>query len=92
MNHPTDRIAQLWITGIITSSMGPPRGIDPTTHHTMNGCSITELHLAPETTKYKKEELQKNKRGCGHMQHSILFRKPYPITHILLILWNKKVS
>ena len=29
------------------SSMGPPWGIDLTTHHTLSGHSTTELHLAP---------------------------------------------
>ena len=28
-------------------SMGPPRGIDPTTHHTFSKCSNTELNLIP---------------------------------------------
>ena len=31
------------------SSMGPPRGINPTTHRTINGRSITELHFAPSS-------------------------------------------
>ena len=28
--------------------MGPPRGIDPMTHHTMCGHSTTELHITPK--------------------------------------------
>ena len=32
-------------------SMGPPGEIDPTTRHTMNGCSTMELHLAPVSVK-----------------------------------------
>ena len=31
-------------------SMGPPWGIDPTTHCTMIGCSTTTLHLAPSAS------------------------------------------
>ena len=33
------------LAGTRNSSMGPPEGIDPTTHHTLS-CSTTELHLA----------------------------------------------
>ena len=29
------------------SPMGPPRGINLTTHHTKSGCCNTELHLTP---------------------------------------------
>ena len=29
------------------STMGAPWGIDPTTYHTMSGCSIMKLDLAP---------------------------------------------
>ena len=36
--------------------MDPPRGIDPTTHRTMSGCSITEYHLAPPSFEGRKEE------------------------------------
>ena len=34
------------LAGMRNSSMGQPWGIDPITHHTMSGCSTTELHLA----------------------------------------------
>ena len=32
---------------IITSSLGPPRGLDPKIHHSLNGNIPTELHLFP---------------------------------------------
>ena len=35
------------LVGSITSSMGPPRGIDPSTRRNMSGSSTTKLHLAP---------------------------------------------
>ena len=34
------------LTGMRNSSICPPWGIDPVTHRTMSGCTITELHLA----------------------------------------------
>ena len=34
------------LAGMRNSSMGPPWGIDSTTHRTMSGCSTTELNLA----------------------------------------------
>ena len=33
------------------SSMGPPSEIDPTTHRTTSGCSTTDLHIAPQSTR-----------------------------------------
>ena len=51
--HREDTTYQgLWYTsrgtlvGKKNRSMGPPWGIDPTTHRTMSGRSTTELHLA----------------------------------------------
>ena len=35
------------LAGTRTSSMGPPWGINPTTHRATSRCSIAELHLAP---------------------------------------------
>ena len=34
------------LAGTRNSSIGPPWGIDPTTHRTMNGRSTAELHIA----------------------------------------------
>ena len=55
--HPRDRIVHTmafmapvlehWLEQK-NSSMGPPCGIDPTTHCTMNKHSTMELHLAPD--------------------------------------------
>ena len=36
------------LVGTRNSSRGAPRGIDLKTHHTINGCSTTELHLTPD--------------------------------------------
>ena len=51
MHHPTDRITHTTafvtairaLAGMRNNSMGPPQGIDPTTHHTMSRCSY---HIA----------------------------------------------
>ena len=41
---PSPLLHQSWSTGWnINSSMGPPRGIDLTTHHTMSRCSSTVI-------------------------------------------------
>ena len=40
------------LAGMTNSSMGPPWGVDPTTHCTMSGCSTTKLHLAPHYMDY----------------------------------------
>ena len=36
------------LDGMRNSSMGPPWGIDPTTHCTMSRCFTTELHITPD--------------------------------------------
>ena len=40
------------LAGIKYTPMGTSSVIDPTTHHIMNGWSITDLHLAPAGIKY----------------------------------------
>ena len=37
----------LALTGMRNKSMGRPGRTDPTTHHTMSECSITEIHPTP---------------------------------------------
>ena len=39
------------LVGKRNSSMGPSREVDPMTHHTVSGCSITELCLASYMSK-----------------------------------------
>ena len=56
-------------TGTKISSLGPPLGIDPTTHRTMSGWSTTELHLDPATV-WKEINITKEETLCRFMGYS----------------------
>ena len=71
MHHPTDRIAHTtdFVTPVMehlagnrNSSMGPPWGMDLTTHHTKSKCSTTELKLAPRE---RERERETDRQGGG---------------------------
>ena len=45
VHHPTAQDSRGTLAGTRNSSMGPPRGIDPTTHRIMSRRTTTELHM-----------------------------------------------
>ena len=76
MHHPTYRIAHItlfvisdvehWLEGEKNSSMGPPRGIDPTTHRTVSYISLLKRTIRTRTRINNANEVIKKPKQNQH--------------------------